>query len=150
MTAFRRFLPQYTVGLVAALIVLPGACSVGVVAWALSADRALTGAQNFMLGTLTGVVVWLLLALPMRRMASPRYANSSVYRELAAHHQELVAVAGTLDQRVDPEAWASLTSSLADVQAALQEDGSDGDGSSWAGGPPTSSSSRSSTGPSRR
>ena len=134
MTAFRRFLPQYAVGLVAALIVLPGACSVGVVAWALSADRALTGAQNFMLGTLIGVVVWLLLAIPMRRVASPRSANSGVYRELAARHRELAAVAGTLDQRVDPEAWASLTSSLADVQAALQEDGSGGDGSSWAGG----------------
>ena len=78
---------------------------------------------------------WLLLAIPMRRVASPRYANSGVYRELAARHRELAAVAGTLDQQVDPEAWASLTSSLADVQAALQEDGSGGDGSSWAGGP---------------
>jgi hypothetical protein len=134
VSALRRSLPRYAVGLVATLIVLPGACSIAVVAWALSADKALSGFQNFMLGTLIGVVVWLLLAIPMRRTASPRYANSGVFRELTARHQELAAVAETLDPTVDPEAWASLTSSLADAKAALQEDGSGGDGSAWAGG----------------
>jgi hypothetical protein len=134
VSALSRSLPRYAVGLLATLIVLPGACSIAVVAWALSADQALTGFQNFMLGTLIGVVVWLLLALPMRRTASPRYANSGVFRELTARRQELSAVAETLDPTVDPEAWASLTSSLADAEAALAEDGSRGDGSAWAGG----------------
>jgi hypothetical protein len=134
VSALRRSLPRYAVGLVATLIVLPGACSIAVVAWALSADKALTGAQNFFLGTAVGVVAWLLVAVPMRRTASPRYANSGVYRELTARHGELAAVAETLDPAVDPEAWASLTSSLADAKAALHEDGSGGDGSAWAGG----------------
>jgi hypothetical protein len=134
VSALRRSLPRYAVGLVASLIFLPGACSIAVVAWALSADKALTGAQNFLLGTVVGVVAWLLLGIPMRRTASPRYANSGVYRELTARHRELTAVVETLDPKVDPEAWASLTSSLADVKAALHEDGSGGDGSSWAGG----------------
>jgi hypothetical protein len=132
--AVRRFLPRYAVGLVASLIALPGACSVAVVAWALSADRALSGFQMFMLGTLIGVVVWLLLAIPLRRTASPRYANSGVYRELSARYEDLAAVAQTLDRTVDAEAWASLESALRNVKDALAEDGSGGDGSAWAGG----------------
>jgi hypothetical protein len=43
VSALRRSLPRYAVGLVATLIVLPGACSIAVVAWALSADKALSG-----------------------------------------------------------------------------------------------------------
>lgn len=134
MTAVRRFLPRYAVGLVAGLILLPGACSVGAVAWALSADTALSPAQNFLLGTLVGVAVWLVVAFPLRRLASPRYANSGVYRELVARHKELAGVAATLDPKDDSEAWASLQASLASTEAALNEDGGGGDGGAWAGG----------------
>ncbi len=134
MTAVRRFLPTYAVGLVGSLILLPGACSVAVVAWTLSADDALTSAQNFALGTAVGLVVWLAVALPLRRLASPQYANSGVYRELVARHKELAAVAQTLDGTADPEAWASLQASLETAEAALAEDGCGGDGASWAGG----------------
>jgi hypothetical protein len=134
VTAVRRFLPRYGVGLVAGLIFLPGACSVGVVAWALSAEEALSPAQNFVLGTAVGVAAWLALAVSLRRLSSPRYANSGVYRELEARHRELAAVAETLDARKDPEAWAVLHAALATVKAALAEDGTGGDGASWAGG----------------
>jgi hypothetical protein len=129
-----RFLPRYAVGLVAGLILLPGACSIGVVAWALSADDTLSPGQNFLLGTAVGVGAWLALGLPLRKLASPRYANSGVYRELAARHDELAAVAATVDEKEDPEAYAVLTSALTTVEAALAEDGSAGDGSAWAGG----------------
>jgi hypothetical protein len=134
VTAVRRFLPRYGVGLVAGLIFLPGACSVGVVAWALSADEALSPAQNFVLGTAVGVAAWLALGVSLRRLSSPRYANSGVYRELAARHRELAAVAETLDARKDREAWAVLQAALATVKAALAEDGTGGDGAAWAGG----------------
>jgi hypothetical protein len=134
VTAVRRFFPRYAVGLVAGLIFLPGACAVGVVAFALSADQALSPAQNFLFGTLVGVGAWLLAAFPLRRLASPRHANSGVYRELVARHKELAAVAATLDQQDDPEAWASLQASLASADAALKEDGHGGDGTAWAGG----------------
>jgi hypothetical protein len=134
VTAFRRFLPRYAVGLVAGLIFLPGACSVGVVAWALSADEALSPAQNFVLGTAAGVAAWLALAVSLRRLSSPRYANSGVYRELVARHRELAAVAGTLDPKKDPEAWAVLQAALETVKASLAEDGTGGDGAAWAGG----------------
>jgi hypothetical protein len=134
VTAVRRFLPRYGVGLVAGLIFLPGACSVGVVAWALSAEKALSPAQNFVLGTAVGVAAWLALAVSLRRLSSPRYANSGVYRELMARHRELAAVAETLDARKDPEAWAVLQAALATVKAALAEDGTGGDGAAWAGG----------------
>ena len=70
----------------------------------------------------------------MRRLASPRFANSGVYRELSARHQELASVAATVDGKNDPEAYAVLQSSLATVDAALAEDGTGGDGGSWAGG----------------
>lgn len=134
MTAVRRFLPRYGVGLVAGLIFLPGACSVGVVAWALSADEALSPAQNFVLGTAVGVAAWLALAVSLRRLASPRFANSGVYRELVARHRELAAVAETLDAKKDPEAWAVLQAALETVKASLAEDGTGGDGAAWAGG----------------
>jgi hypothetical protein len=132
--ALRRFLPRYAVGLVASLILLPGACTIAVVAWSLSADEALTTGQNFLLGTLVGVAAWLAIALPLRRLASPRYANSGVYRELVARHRELASVSQTLDGTADPEAWAALQASLATVEASLAEDGCGGDGASWAGG----------------
>jgi hypothetical protein len=132
--AVTRFLPTYAVGLVASLIALPGACSVGVVAWALSADEALTAGQAFLLGTVVGVVAWVLIALPLRRLASPRYANSGIYRELSARHKELASVAATLDPKDDPEAWAALEASLETVRAALDEDGTGGDGAAWASG----------------
>jgi hypothetical protein len=131
--AVSRFLPRYAVGLVAGLILQPGACSVGVVAWRLSADEALTSGQAFLLGTVFGVVTWLALAFPLRRLASPRYANSSVYRELAARHKELRGVAETLDPKDDPEAWAVLQASLDTVETSLGEDGTGGDGGAWAG-----------------
>jgi hypothetical protein len=129
-----RFLPRYGVGLVASLIALPGACSVGVVAWALSADDALSGGQAFVLGTAVGVVAWLVIGIPLRRLASPQHANSGIYRELVARHQELSGVAATVDAATDPEAYAVLQSALATVGTALSEDGTAGDGSSWAGG----------------
>ena len=134
MTAVRRFLPRYAVGLVAGLIFLPGACSVGVVAWALSADEALSPAQNFALGTAVGVAAWLTLAVSLGRLSEPRYANSGVYRELVARGRELAAVAETLDARTDPEAWAVLHAALETVKASLAEDGTGGDGAAWAGG----------------
>ena len=122
MGAVRRFLPRYAVGLTAGLIALPGACSIGVVAWALSADKALSPAQNFLLGTAVGVAAWLVLAVPLRRLASPRYANSGVYRELVARHQELLGIAGTLEHaaKADPEAWAALQASLASAESSLE------------------------------
>jgi hypothetical protein len=129
-----RFLPTYAVGLVASLIALPGACSVGVVAWALSADEALSAGQAFLLGTVVGLVAWVLFALPLRRLASPRFANSGIYRELSVRHQELASVAATLDPKDDPEAWAVLEASLESVRAALAEDGTGGDGAAWASG----------------
>ena len=128
------FLPRYAVGLLAGLILLPGACSIGVVAWGLSADESLTAGQHFLLGTLMGVVAWLVVAFPLRRLAYPRYANSGVYRELEARHKELTGVAATVDGKADPEAYAVLQSALATVGEALAEDGTGGDGSSWAGG----------------
>lgn len=134
MTALRRFLPRYAVGLVAGLILLPGACSIGVVAWTLSADQARSPAQNFLLGTAVGVAAWLVVAVPLRRLASPRYANSGVYRELVARHKELASVAQTLAGTGDPEAWATLQASLETVETSLAEDGRGGDGASWAGG----------------
>jgi hypothetical protein len=134
VTALRRFLPRYAVGLVAGLILLPGACSIGVVAWTLAADQALSPAQNFLLGTVVGVAAWLAVAVPLRRLASPRYANSGVYRELVARHKELASVAQTLAETGDPEAWATLRASLETAEASLAEDGCGGDGASWAGG----------------
>ncbi len=132
----RRFLPRYAVGLTAGLIALPGACSIGAVAWALSADKALSPAQNFLLGTAVGLAAWLVLAVPLRRLASPRFANSGVYRELVARHHELVGIAGTLEHAAknDPEAWAALQASLASAGSSLEEDGGGGDGGAWAGG----------------
>ncbi|HXV34895.1 MAG TPA: hypothetical protein VD769_12875 [Gaiellaceae bacterium] len=129
-----RFLPRYAVGLVAGLILLPGAASVAVVVLTLSADEALTAGQVFLLGTLIGTAAWLALALPLRRMASPQYANSGIYRELVARRHELAGIAATVDQSVDPEAHAVLQASIATVEASLAEDGSDGGGSAWAGG----------------
>ena len=129
-----RFLPRYGVGLIAGLIFLPGACSVGVVVLALSAEKALTSGQIFLLGTVAGVAVWLAAAVPLRRLASPRFANSGVYRELVARYRELAGVAATLDPKKDPEAWAVLTASLDTVAAALDENGAGDAGSSWAGG----------------
>jgi hypothetical protein len=131
---FSRFLPRYAVGLVAGLILLPGACSVAVVALALSADETLSAGQTFLIGTAAGVVAWLALAVPMRRLASPQYANSGVYRELTARHDQLAAVAATVDPTQDPEAHALLQTSLATAAASLGEDGSDGGGTAWAGG----------------
>lgn len=132
--AIGRFLPRYAVGLVAGLILLPGACSIGVVAWKLSADKALTPAQAFLLGTVVGVVAWALLAIPLRRLASPRFANSAIYRDLLARHKELTEVAPTLNPSDDPEAWAILKASLETVGDSLAEDGSGGDGTAWASG----------------
>lgn len=132
--AARRFLPRYAVGLVASLILLPGACSLGVVAWKLAAGEELSSAWVFLFGTLVGVAAWAAVALPLRRLASPRYANSGVYRELTARHKELELVAETLDSKDDPEAWAVLQASLETVKTSLAEDGTHGDGTAWAGG----------------
>ncbi len=129
-----RFLPRYAVGLVAALLLLPGACSLAVVAWKLAAGDSYSSAQAFLFGTLTGVGAWAAAAIPLRRLACPRYANSGVYRELAARHKELASVAQTLDPKDDPEAWAVLQASLENVRDSLDEDGCGGDGASWAGG----------------
>jgi hypothetical protein len=41
------------------------------------------------------------VALPLRRLASPRYANPGVYRELTARHKELELVAETLESKDD-------------------------------------------------
>jgi hypothetical protein len=129
-----RFLPRYAIGLVASLIVLPGACSIGVVAWALGAGDSVSPGEAFVLGTVVGIVVWVVLAVPLRRLASPRHANSGVYRGLAARHKELASVAGTVDSKHDREAWAILQASLESLESTLAEDGTRGDGSSWAGG----------------
>lgn len=128
-----RFFASYAVGLVAALIVLPGACSIGVVAWRLAAPDAVSSAQAFLFGTLMGVAAWLVLAVPLRRMASPRYANSGIYRELVARRHELERLAKVVDPKRDPEASAVLEASLASLEASLRETGG-GDGSAWAGG----------------
>lgn len=133
-TGARRFFPRYAVGLVAGLILLPGAASVAVVALALSAGEDLSPGLTFLVGTLIGVAVWLVLALPLRRLASPRYANSGLYRELVARQQELAGLAATVDPELDREAYATLESSLATVASSLAQDGSEGDGSAWAGG----------------
>jgi hypothetical protein len=132
--AVRRFLPRYAVGLVVGLIFLPGACSVAVVAWTLSADNALTPGQHFLIGTAVGIAAWLVLAVPLRRTACPRYANSGVYRELVSRHRELARVAESVDRQTDPEAWEILQAALESAKSSLEEDGCAGDGSSWAGG----------------
>jgi hypothetical protein len=99
--AARRFWPRYAVGLVASLILLPGACSLGVVAWKLAAGDDVSSAWAFLFGTLVGVTAWVGVALPLRRLASPRYANPGVYRELTARHKELELVAETLESKDD-------------------------------------------------
>lgn len=128
-----RFLASYAVGLTAGLIVLPGACSVSVVALTLAAPEALSSSQAFLLGTLIGGVAWAAVAVPLRRMASPRYANSGIYRELVARVHELERLAKVVDPKRDPEASAVLAASLASLEASLGETGGS-DGSAWAGG----------------
>jgi hypothetical protein len=129
-----RFFPRYAVGLVVGLIILPGACSAAVVALTLSADQSLTPGQHFFIGTAVGIGAWLVLAIPLRRMACPRYANSGVYRELASRHRELSRLAGSVDPQADRDAWEVLQAALESAKSSLEEDGCGGDGSSWAGG----------------
>jgi hypothetical protein len=126
-------LPGLGVGLVAGLIFLPGACSAGVVAWALAGD-GISPSQALLYGTLVGVAAWVGLAFPLRGLSSPRHANSGVYRELAARHKALAEIANAVDRKQDPEAWAAVDASLQTVRSSLAEDGAGGDGTAWAGG----------------
>ena len=86
-----------------------------------------------MLGTAVGVAAWLALAVSLRRLSSPRYANSGVYRELAARHRELAAVAETLDARRIPRP-GPCCGGAGDREGRAAEDGTGGDGAAWAGG----------------
>jgi len=128
--ALRNSGSRYAVGLVAALLVLPAACSTTLIAWRLGGGGA-TSAVLY--GTVIGMAIWVVTGLFHRGLSHPRRANAGVYRELADRQARLERVAKTVARKDDREAWATLERSLESARESLGSDDPE-DGFLWASG----------------
>lgn len=126
----KSFGSRYAVGLVAALLALPGACSTAVVAWKLVGGGS-TSAVLY--GTVIGLGAWLAGGLLFRRLSSPRHANSALYQDLVDRHSRLKSVGQTVRRKGDRAAWASFATSLESARKLLAADNAR-DGFAWARG----------------
>jgi hypothetical protein len=123
LNGVRSFGSRYAVGLVAALVALPGACSTAVVTWMLAGGGS-TSAVLY--GTLIGLGAWFAGGLFLRRLSMPEHANSALYHELANRHAKLKSVGATV-QKNDRAAWAMYETSLDSARRLLSsEDARDG------------------------
>lgn len=127
LAGVKSFGSRYAVGLVAALLALPGACSTAVVAWKLVGGGS-TSAVLY--GTIIGLCTWALAGLFLRRLSMPQHASSALYHELVNRHATLKSVGGTVRRKSERAAWAAFATSLGSARALLASDDAR-DGFSW-------------------
>jgi hypothetical protein len=127
LAGVKSFGSSYAVGLVAALLALPGACSAAVVTWMLAGGGS-TSAVLY--GTVIGLGAWVAAGLFLRRLSMPQHANSALYHELANRHAKLKSVGATVESKSDRAAWAMYTTSLDSARKLLSSDDAR-DGFTW-------------------